>query len=120
MGMTDLRKEYSTTLTCVVDQELELWQTSHPMVRAYHTCMEYIERWSAGTPRWLPPKSWKQRLLALQSKSGKSPRVATVLPKPKPCTNCPALEKQLEKQKTKASVSLSCVVNLYWMLPPNA
>ena len=119
MAMTDLRKEYSTTMTCLVDQELELWQTNNPMVMAYHRCMEYIERWSAGTQRWLPPRSWKQKLSVLQSKSGKNFRVATALPKPKPCTNCPALEKQLEKQKTKASVSLSCVVTLYWLLRLN-
>lgn len=116
MAMADLRREYSTTMTCLVDQELDLWQTTHPMVMAYHKCMEYIERWSAGIPRWLPPKSWKQKLSVLQSKSGKNLRVATVLPKPKPCTNCPALE----KQKTKASVSLSCVVNFYWLLPRSA
>jgi hypothetical protein len=93
IAMTDLRRDYSTTRTCVVDQEIELWMTTNPSVKAYHHAMSYIQKWSGDQPRWLPRKTWRAKVMSMHSKNSKS--VASRGKEPaKLCSSCQTLEKQ--------------------------
>jgi hypothetical protein len=93
--MTDLRKDYATTRTIVVDQELELWMTTHPSVMMYHKAMNYIEKWSKNMLRWLPAKTWKARVTSMHAKNSKA--ASSRAQEAKPCVQCQATEKQVAK-----------------------
>jgi hypothetical protein len=79
----------------VVDQELDLESTAHPLVKKYYACMKYITKWGAHSPRWLPTRTWKSKLMSMYPKQFKGLTSRGL--ESKPCSRCPTVEKQLEK-----------------------
>ena len=99
MPMVDLKKEYATSDSYIVEEVVELDEAAHPTVKMYKQALTYISKWSRGYPRWLPSKTWKSRLTSKYPRQFKT-LVAKGL-EPKACTICPALEKQVDLLKVR-------------------
>ena len=95
MGMSELKKEFATTETYIVEDVNEMDQVDHPTLKLYHQARCYIEKWAHHNSRWSPVKTWKGRL------SGLYPRQFKALYRKglehKPCVSCEVLQKQLSK-----------------------
>jgi hypothetical protein len=94
MSMIDLRREFADQRLSLIDQELDLHITDSPMVVLYHIAMSFIES-NSNTPRWLPPRTLrsKHNIVTRQTKPLGSPQPQDI----KPCSRCPALDKQVAK-----------------------
>jgi hypothetical protein len=100
IAMTELKKEFATSETYLIEEVVEMWMTDHPTLKMYEQAMKHIHRWTKHNPRWFPTKTWKGALTALYPKQFKALFARGL--EAKPCNSCQSLEKQLGK----ANVSL--------------
>jgi hypothetical protein len=99
MSMTDVKKEYATTDSYIVEDVVEMSFTDHPTVKMYRKALHHITKWAKEQPRWLPPKTWKGRLNQLYPRQFKTMVVRGL--EPPPCVRCQGLDKQLTKANVR-------------------
>jgi hypothetical protein len=93
--LTELKKEYTTTMMYHVQDAAEMYMVDHPTVVTYHHAMSYIRAWLRADVNWFPAQSWKQRLSKLFPRAFSKMKATEV--KPRPCSLCTSVKKQLEK-----------------------
>ncbi len=96
IAMSELRKDYINTCVTVVDLEIDLSCTNEVHVVAFNKCMGYIDKFARNLPRWLPAKTWRQKISIMNKKTTK-PAPSRVVPDPKPCSRCQTTDKQVKR-----------------------
>lgn len=95
MSIKDLKKEYETSLTYLVEETAEFYMTSHPHIKMFHKAMGWIARWAQNNVSWSPQKTWRAKLTKMHPTAFKALTLKSV--QPRPCVSCTNLTKQLEK-----------------------
>ena len=95
MTMQNLKADFDSTATYIVESACELYQHVHPMVILYKKAMRWIETWSRNNPAWTPQKTWKSKLTQLYAKEFKAATSRAI--QGKPCPSCVSLLKKQDK-----------------------